>query len=392
MKTSIALLFVLFGVNSLALAQMSITGFPITHESFNMKSLALGQATVSLSGKYGDENINPAGIGMEGNLQIRPNWNTYLHPLRLQLQNRGMSTNYSSGNSAIAFSVHRVETGESITSVGTYYSANFNYNTRDLYVIGTYAYNFQNGLRLGSSLNYMFSSQTTGSAISAQWREAVDTWSIDLGAQYQFSKINLNSGSLKPTLGVALTDIGNPVSYTVSDYNNPLPMTLRAGVGIKFMAHKKTFGQHLAQFSILQNVSKVMVRNKLKSSENGVYYEAMNPLQALIQSWDDFDNYNGQKFETFKLIEQIWWHSGVEMKLLETFALRWGYQKAGKAEDDLSYYSLGLGLDLFYVNIDYTFIDNKEKGNYLEGHHWQLTGRIPLDGNKPDTILHELFK
>ncbi len=59
------------------------------------------------------------------------------------------------------------------------------------------------------------------------------------------------------------------------------------------------------------------------------------------------------------------------------------------------FHTVGVGIDLYYLALDYAYISDNyaddNYGNYFNGSHWQLTGRIPLDGKTPDTILHHLF-
>ncbi|SMO89700.1 hypothetical protein SAMN06265219_11492 [Gracilimonas mengyeensis] len=241
------------------------------------------------------------------------------------------------------------------------------------------------------AINYLYSSQASGTRISTQLVAPNTSVSLDLGANYQFPKIQSSGFILSPHLGMALTDFGAPSHYADPDTKHPLATTLRLGGGANIALNKKVYGWQVVELSVMQNVSKVLARIEVKSNDNGFYRNAMNPFKALVKSWGTYEYYDGPRIKKSNFSEQLWWHSGVELKFLETIALRWGYQKAGKAEEEMSYRALGAGIDLYYLVFDYTHIKNDEDDNLLVGHHWQITGRIPLDGTRPDTILNMLF-
>jgi hypothetical protein len=142
---------------------------------------------------------------------------------------------------------------------------------------------------------------------------------------------------------------------------------------------------------VLQNASKIMARMDRKTSGSDTSFVAMNPFKALMKSWNNLEYFTGLGYTSVSAKDQLWWHSGIEVKFLETFSLRWGLEQAGKFEENLSYQSLGVGIDVFYVVLDYAFVLDNPDSNFIEGGWWQLTGRIPLDGYRPKTILSEIF-
>ena len=396
MKVIISVLLMLVGSTSV-LAQFANTAFPLSTQNFDVKSLSLGTATVSLGDGYGSMFVNPAGIGSDGVMQFSPDFNAFQHPYASAYKSYQLSGTYSSNKSMIGISTQGFRTGGQLKTIQ--YLENMNYKFRNTELITKVAYSRQleNNLKLGAALNYLYSGEAAGTMISAQKVEPIHAWSLDLGLQYEFSR-KFDIGTIKPSTGLALTNFGKGVNYFKGvDYYNPdesypLPTRLQAGVGLTFISSQKKNGHNFIEVRVLQNASKLMVRRESRVSDTDSYYVAMNPFKALVKSWGSYNYFDGRINRTINPKQQIWWHSGVEVKFVEALAVRWGLRKTGEFEEDMSYQSIGLGIDLFYVVLDYGVVfDNPEYGNFLEGSQWQLTGRIPLDGYQPKTILPEIF-
>ncbi|SMO89671.1 hypothetical protein [Gracilimonas mengyeensis] len=388
MRIIFTFLLMAMGLSATSLAQLNKAAFPFSYLNTNIKSLSLGNATVSLNG-IGNEEINPAVAAQEGVLQIIPIWDLYIGRYRLLFKQRGLSTNYRFSNSTVGLSIHlnkvRLSTGHAFSAPYLYKVPN-----DEIYIRSNYSYSFQSGVTLGAGLNYLYSSEAPRSQISTQKIKKTHSFSIDLGAKYQLQNIQVGMFSFEPHMGLALTDFGRPAHYIYEDSKFPLPTVLRMGGAANIELDKRVYGLNLIELTAVQNVSKIMARMKDQPDEYGHRNEAMNPFKALIKSWGTYKYRIRSGMMKHNLSEQLWWHSGVELKLLEALNIRWGYQKAGEAEKSLSYWALGGGIDLYYLVFDYTYLNNKEE-DLLEGHHWQITGRIPLDGTRSDTILNALF-
>ena len=390
MKVIVSVLLMLAGSTSL-FAQLNITAFPMASRTFDVKSLSLGNAVVSLSGQYGDRQINPAGIGVEGVFQFSADYNRFTQPYRLTYDRYSFKGDYTFGNSAVSLSAQLFDSGGQITLLDNNESFQEKFNNEELFLKAGYAHSFNDNLSLGAALNYLYSGEAAGTTISAILVEPVHSWSVDLGMNYQFSR-KITTGTIEPSFGMALTNFGKGGDYFGWDVSYPLPTKLQAGFGLAFTSSQKKYNRNVLEVRMMQNASKIMARLERRTSGGDTSFVAMNPFKALVKSWDGLEYFTGQGYKTISAKDQIWWHSGVEVKFLETFSLRWGLEQAGKFEEDLSYQSLGMGIDLFYVNLDYAFVfDNPNNNNFIEGDWWQLTGRIPLDGYRPKTILSEIF-
>lgn len=390
MKVFISLLIGFLSLQLVAFAQLSLSAFPLASRNFDVKSLSLGNATVSLSGDDGNSQINPAGVGVDEVFQLSPDYSFFHQPNRLSYERFSLKGNYKLGQSAFSFSLENIDSGEQSTLMGYPTGFSYKFNNREVFVRAGYSYEFENNLRLGGSLNYLYGGEASGNEFTAIKTDAVNTWSIDLGLQYQFSR-KIDDVLIQPNFGVALTNFGKPVSY-FDENTSPMPTKLQTGLGVVLSSSSQVFQQNLFKVTLLQSASKILSRIEQKGSASNNRWEAMNPFKALVQAWSTYEYFDGQRTSSIKPQQQIWVQTGIDVEVLETFSIRWGYEHAGQAQQVLTYQSLGLGIDLFYVALDYAFVlRNADMMNYLQGHWWQLTGRIPLGRSTPNTLLHQLF-
>tara|TARA_R110000868_G_scaffold410693_6_gene699895 strand:+ start:18367 stop:19518 length:1152 start_codon:yes stop_codon:yes gene_type:complete len=382
-------------ISSALQAQLSLSAIPIATVNNNFRSLALGNAVVSLSGKYGDYHINPAGVGLTNSIQV---YGGRDYPDGYGSGRTFLILNYGFKKSGFNLSLQKYQWEEQLTLVGSYKKLRGRFNSDEIFMNASYSYSFNPYLRAGIGINYIHTTQSSGSIYSQALTDDLKFFTVDLGFLYQGSSYKISMGSITPNAGFSISDFGKSQSYYSSGYGEPLPTTLRLGAGLTFESDKKVWNQHLIGSSVLFNTSKFTGRKELKGNEmDGYYYEAMPAFKALFNSWGTFEWNNGQQIKNYSLPEQIWLHSGIELTFLETFSLRFGRENAANEEEWLSYRSVGFGVDLYYISLDYTSIklDSGEPNlyyNFYSGNHWQLTGRFPLKGKKPNTILTQILK
>lgn len=394
MKRIIFLLLVVFILSSTAVAQLRSTAFPFYRQTTNVKSLSLGNATVSLSDTYSDPKINPAGFGMYKTVQL--SW--YSEEFYLGWKLSRISGNYRIDNSALAVSIQKYQAGE-MYLIGYPPVVPFRLSDKELYLNAAFSHTFSNSLQAGFAINYASIGSASGTSIRPQKLNASRSIHVDLGIRYQMDNIYTKSLDIAPQFGFSLTNFGEPVEY-LGKNKDPLPATLRLGAGVKISTNKKLFERPLAEMTILQSASKILARKERVVTSTDTSYQAMGPLESLFNSWGSFEYFNGWRTVNVKPAEQIWFQTGIELGFLETIFIRFGHERADKTVDRISFNAIGAGLDFYYLAVDYGYVQmiDDEYINYdpyesfLSKHHWQITGRIPLDGNRPETIIHHLFK
>lgn len=394
---SLCIVVALLITNSPLFAQPLInSAFSMRGLNSNVKSLSLGNAVTSLSGSYGDPQINPAGVELKEALQLSYTRNEF----EVESTDRIISAVVGFNKSTFSLAFRRVFGGELAypeRDLGAY----TRFNSHENYFGLSYSISVLSHLRVGAGVNYLESSGGSGSFWSYWKHDPAKEWSFDLGIQYE-QPIKINKVFLlKPSIGLSVTDFGNGVNYysTEEKRTDPLPGRMRFGSGITVQTVERIKEKHFLGISITGDISKTLNRRERVITDVDTFYRAMNPFRELTETWTSYEYFDGQKYNTISVKDQLWFHAGIEFQVLESFFLRWGAQKAPEYDEQFSYRSLGIGVDIYYLAFDYNHILIKRGGrfrdtyySFLAGPHWQLTARFPFDGKKPNTILDEFFK
>lgn len=377
-------------------AQLNNAAFPFYIQNTNIKSLSLGNATVSLGNEYGDSNINPAGIGLKKNLQFFGAFDEFGISNSIEF----IELNFGFRKSALGLSYRGYDSGERYNSI--IWDKLGRYNSNEIYLKAIYSVEITRLTKLGIAINYMSSEESQENQRYYPYdyvKRDAQAISFDLGFRYEKRFQIYEIYQLSVRLGSSVTNLGYGVDY-YRGIKLGLPGSIRNGAGITFHTNKLIFGQELASITLLGSVSKLIVANAYRKKQNGIFaivFGGNSPIGQLASLFNEVDYLDGGVTKSAKLLDQLWFQSGIELKLLNTLSVRLGREKAGKPEEILSYNSLGVGISFFYVDFDYMYakFDNEYKYSqkeYLYGSHWQITGRIPLNGEKPKTILNHLLK
>lgn len=382
MKRSITgVIILVFALFTNSFGQGSITGVPFVQLGSSAYSLSLGEATVALGNYPGSTHYNPAGTGEMRMLQT----GTFFHAQnRITLEREiivegfGLANPYVSyKNNDWAYSlsfkyfdwpvqVRTDETGMRLGEVNSYeYTAGF-----------SVSYDLSETISLGAGFNYIFS-KLGAIQVGGEKIEKAQTFSLDVGALYKNTVQLSDEIIMKPSAGISLSDFGPSIKYTENSPGDPLPMTLRAGLAGTFQSTRKFYGQPYLSITLARALSKIMARKEDGGSPHG-------PFRALFSSWDTYQFFNGQQTESYPLKEQINVHTGIEISVLSTLMFRLGREYLPPV-NGASYHSIGGGVDLFYVRIDYTHL-NFNNGFFRDVSAWQLTGQIPIGGERPKII------
>ncbi len=394
---SLCIVVALLITNSPLFAQPLInSAFSMRGLNTNVKSLSLGNAVTSLSGSYGDPQINPAGIELKESLQLSYTRNEF----EVESTDRIISAVVGFNKSTFSLAFRRVFGGY-LANLAREPVAYTRFNSHENYFGLSYSISLLSHLRVGAGVNYLESTGGYGSYFSQHRHKEQNDWSADIGIQYKYPIKVDEKFILEPKFGFSITDFGKGINYYSSEKSHtaPLPGRMRLGTGISIQTLEKIKGKYFLGLSVTGDISKTLNRYERAVIGSDTLYRAMNPFDELMETWTPLEYFDGQKYNTVSVTEQLWFHAGIEFQVLESFFLRWGFQKAPDYDKQLGYRSVGFGVDLYYLVFDYNHIlirnGERFRDDYyssLAGPHWQLTARFPFDGKRPRTILDDFLK
>ncbi|MFD2531796.1 PorV/PorQ family protein, partial [Gracilimonas halophila] len=225
--------------------------------------------------------------------------------------------------------------------------------TRDAqgYTIGSFA-NYETAVSLsygrrvgrhwavGASGSYIHSSLASGLSVNGFQIRPGRSASLSLGVSWRSLRYEFGNSEGQWRAGSSLSHFGAGIKYFDEQTRDPLPMTLRAGIGADLSG-----GDH--RFTVAADVSKLMARTERKIQDGDSSYVAMGPFKALVNSWGTVrvPGPSGGMSE-LTLGEQLMAGVGVEYGFKELFFARAGYYHEDPANGDRQFVSLGAGVQL----------------------------------------------
>lgn len=378
------------GINSEVIAQPAVTGVPFIENTLDVRLQSLGNSFISFKGLSGMHQVNPAGVGKKDDLNLyftsRESFSdTRFYDFGASFKKEKLGWSVSSRIVPYPREITTNDSGEQSAS----------HKPLEFYQNASVSYELSKKWNVGFGLNYIHSDLASGAVVSGEKIETGRALSADIGTIYNTSFSVADSWLIQTGFGISITDFGNLVKYTDNGEGDPLPMKFRTGLGLEAMYSGEWNGFKLIGLSSAVSLSKLLVA--LEYEENGSV-KRFGPFQTIIKAWDVYkeQNPNNGEFTEYSLTEQFIYHAGVELTFIESFSFRMGFQNGQELNDFESLSSWGIGIDLYYLALDYvnsshTSEDYKDWNTLTGGEYLQLKGRIPLDGKSPKSLLRLLF-
>lgn len=365
-------------------AQTGMTAVPFLTRNLDLRSLAMGNATVALDNYAGGQHLNPATFGNTNTIQltsqfnfdksgnslgmpILPDVNTDVYQVAPQLI-AGFD-GYAIGYQYTYLNLgEQIRTDERGNVLGTFRSSE-QAHTFSL------SYDLNNYMDIGGGLSYVRSKLDPGGiTVGNAQTKIANNITLDLGAYGEYP-FEYNMFHITPSAGWSLTDFGYPMSY-IDDPDqpgDPMPIMMRGGLGLQLTTKQTLIDRHLFSMGMYISRSKLMARRDTDGHVAG-------PFEALFTSWDSFQRHNGQEFVTVSPGEQLIKQRGFECTFLEILSVRFGRYYQHPQNGNRQYTSLGLGVHYKYITLDYVTIEY-DPGYYSASNQdlVQLTCNLPLE-------------
>jgi len=381
-KVALLSIGVLFGIWSarLAPAQVFQTAYDFQTIQPHPYVHALGNATVAARGYPGAIGVNPATIGTEGAVRIGSNVNLSDAPL---YSSPGISTPFT--DYWITAPSATVKMGRWAAGVQIKHFSRGSIEVRDPFggTLRTIDI-FEQSIKLAGAYD-VTSSVTVGGGVNLirsrgryQYEEGVKTQlTVDLGVHYQ-TKAEPGFVTLRPSLGLSITDFGGNVSVQRQPGDLAAPTTIRGGGTLQITSQSRQFGRPEWRIGLYGALSNRLVSGEFVEEDGREYFKADGPFKALFAGWGSTTGVFQSRGERAEVSpwERITKHVGAEMSVLDILSLRLGRFHESDDNGGRQYTALGLGLDAYYVSLDASWTLGDER--FQQYSYGRLTVRIPL--------------
>ncbi len=213
----------------------------------------------------------------------------------------------------------------------------------------TSAYSRKFGEKVSGAIafRYIRSDLTGGGYIGDTESKAGHAVAADVSMYYHEKNLSIDDQLLDLAFGLNIRNIGNKISYTTVE-DNFIPTNLKVGGSVNF---------HLDEYNSLMfttDLNKLLVPTPpVRDSAGNVQYGIENNVsvpQGMMQSFYDAPGGFQEEFNEIK------YSAGLEYLYQNTFAVRTGYFHEHQNKGNRKYFTVGIGLELNVVNLDFSYL------------------------------------
>ncbi len=219
-------------------------------------------------------------------------------------------------------------------------------------VAAGYSRKLSDKLSAGVAAKFIFSNLATGYQVEGIEIRPGIAGAADLSLTYK-TPMNLPEKTGDFTLGVAVTNLGNKITYTQSNVRDYLPTNI--GVGTAYRMNLDDYNT----LTFTADFNKLMVPTPCDNpdpdvcDEDGTLvadYRELSPIQGIFTSFSDAAG--GFQEE----LKEITVGGGIEYWYDDQFAVRAGYFHENYSKGNRKYFSVGLGLKYQIFGLNFSYI------------------------------------
>ncbi|MGB3545371.1 MAG: type IX secretion system outer membrane channel protein PorV [Saprospiraceae bacterium] len=192
---------------------------------------------------------------------------------------------------------------------------------------------------------YINSNLAAGQQVNSEILEAGRAFAADVGFSYRNDDIRTASGGRNSlAFGVALTNLGNKISYTRDTIRDFLPANL--GIGAAYTFELNEFNT----ITLTGDLNKLLVPTPCQGTDcDDIERRNQSPVRAILSSFGDAPEGFSEE------LKEITYSVGAEYWYDEQFAVRAGYFHENIQKGGRRYLTAGLGLkyNIFGLNFSY---------------------------------------
>ncbi|HEX5003212.1 MAG TPA: type IX secretion system outer membrane channel protein PorV [Bacteroidia bacterium] len=239
--------------------------------------------------------------------------------------------------------------------IGQYKPAEFAFDV-------TYARQLSENFSGGISLRYIHSNLTGGFQVENNATKAGNSVAADISA-YFHNDIKLGKKDAVLAIGLNISNIGSKISYTETGTKDFIPTNLRLGPRLTMKLNEYNELTLLVDFNKLLVPTPPVYSDSLVNGEQVILFGKSTDVsvaQGIFQSFSDAPN--GFKEE----MQEINIATGFEYWYDKQFAFRAGYFYENENKGNRKYFTLGAGLKLNVIGLDFAYLIPTDQRNPLE--------------------------
>jgi len=250
------------------------------------------------------------------------------------------------------------------------------YNPNELAVDGFYSVQLSKHFSMGVGMRFIYSNLVGNIAVGGVDSRPGIAGAADLGMFYKNKKRLKNKKDLDYAIGMAITNIGNKITYTNDAQRDFIPINLRLGYSMNYEVDDyNTIGFAMDFNKLLVPTPPVFDRDSngdyIIGNDGPIIYSGQSSdvpvIEGMLQSFSDAPN--GFKEE----MQEISIGTGFEWWYQKQFAVRAGYFHEHKNKGNRQYLTFGVGVRYNVFGLDVSYL-----APFQQRHPLQNTLRFSL--------------
>ena len=236
------------------------------------------------------------------------------------------------------------------------------YNPNEFAVDAGYSRLFTDNFSGGIAFRFIRSDLTSGqnTADGQETRPGV-SFGADLGFYYQ-DDIDVGSSDGQWAAGIALSNMGTPVSYTLDAEKTPVPTNMKLGGRFSYNIDDYNTISFHTDLNKLLVPSPPVYETDSATGDQEVLYGKENPgsvVLGMFQSFYDapgWERDDGTRSVIREELAEIAYSIGAEYWYREQFAIRAGYFHEHATKGNRKFFTVGVGLRLNVFALDFSYL------------------------------------
>jgi hypothetical protein len=237
------------------------------------------------------------------------------------------------------------------------------YNPNEFAIDAGYSRLFTDNWSGGIAFRFIRSDLTSGQTTSdGQQTKPGISFAADLGFYYQ-NQVDVGKSDGEWAAGIAITNMGTPISYSVDADKTPIPTNLR--LGGRFTYNIDDYNS----ISANMDINKLLVPTPAVWSEDSISGEPVvergkeapgSAVMGMVQSFYDAPGVGPKSDGSYNVfqeeINEISYSIGLEYWYRSQFAIRTGYFHEHASKGNRKYFTVGVGLKLNVFALDFAYL------------------------------------